>query len=182
MSAGCPSPTSVDHPTTSGSPTGPTTDATDIPDTRSTSADTTADVDTSARRSCVPSPSPQDTLPGTLRHSFSFPPARPPSPFPRSRSLSSQLPPLTRIRPRDDPAGTPAPVPESREHTPFRLPPLALLRQQHPTVVEDSSGSNSGTTSTGHHKHKKRRVRSLSCQMQSSGLSSVQEQTVAIIQ
>ena len=127
-------------------------------------------VDTVDHRSEAREMSPSPHLPHYISLSSSFPSARPPSPYPRSRSLSSQLPPLRQIRP----SSTPPP-----ELLAFRLPPLALQRQH---SLETGSSSSTGT-----HQHPKRRrgkrVRSRSCQMETSGLTSVQEQTtVAIVQ
>ena len=90
--------------------------------------------------------------------SSSFPSARPPSPFPRSRSLSFQLPPLRSLS---------QPRPSSSEpHPPLRLPPLREV------------------ASSCHQRPRKRtRARSRSCQLQTNSLSpSVQEHTLTIIQ
>ena len=104
--------------------------------------------------------------------SSSFPSARPPSPFPRARSLSSQLPPLRQLRHF---TGEQPPL-IAPHNAAFRLPPLALQRQH---SLDSSATSNS---SHHHHKRRRRRVRSVSCQMQTTGLDSVQEQTIAIVQ
>ena len=106
--------------------------------------------------------------------SSSFPSARPPSPFPRARSLSSQLPPLRQLRHSTGEQPPPLIAPHNAA---FRLPPLALQRQH----SLDSSATTSNS-SHHHHKRRRRRVRSVSCQMQTTGLDSVQEQTIAIVQ
>ena len=121
-----------------------------------------------------PSPIPYQTL-QSIALSSSFPSARPPSPYPRTRSLSVQLPPLRTMRhhqPGDEErANTHLSLPVMDRNNAFRLPPLALQRQH--SAEQDTSLQR---------KRKKSRVRSQSCVVHSSGLSSVQEQTVAILQ
>ena len=98
--------------------------------------------------------------------SSSFPSARPPSPFPRSRSLSFQLPPLRTIQHPREPQPLPPPELSSQQQLPFRLPPLSPL---------DSSET--------HGSRKRARQRSHSCHLQTSTLlTSLQEQSVAVIQ
>ena len=103
--------------------------------------------------------------------SSSFPSARPPSPFPRSRSLSFQLPPLRTIQqppPPDEPQ-LPPPPDLLQQPAPFRLPPL---RELPPLDGETHQRSR-----------KRSRGRSNSCQLQTSSLlTSLQEQSVTVIQ
>ena len=160
-----------DYPITNSSPT----TAVDIPD--HPRADFTNDYTREHHSPSQPSQDPPLRPLGYISLSSSFPSARPPSPFPRARTASNQLPPLMRIQPPEHRrASTPGiPASESFERTPFRLPPLALQRLP---PVEGSGSYGSGP----HSKRTKKRVRSQSCQIQTSGLSSVQEHTVAIIQ
>ena len=97
--------------------------------------------------------------------SSSVPATRPPSPFPRSRSLSFQLPPLRTIQ---QPEPHPLPPPPELLVQPFRLPPLREL----PPLL-DTHGSGSG---------RRKRGRSHSCQLQTSTLlSSVREQSAVTV-
>ena len=164
--------TEVGLPALSGSPTGAaSTAAIDIPGTRSTTVDTE---DTRIPQSLSPN------ILGRVKLSSSFPSARPPSPFPHTRSLSTCLPPLTRVQPSGTdqrPTTSPLVYEICEQHTPFRLPPLALQRHTQAAVNSDHSDSEGGR----HHHKKRLRVRSRSCQIEHSGLSSVQEHTVPII-
>ena len=101
--------------------------------------------------------------------SSSFPSARPPSPFPRSRSLSFQLPPLRTIQHPREPQPLPPPEQSSQQQLPFRLPPLTELS---PLDSSETHGSR-----------KRARQRSHSCHLQTSTLlTSLQDQSVAAIQ
>lgn len=160
---------SEECPPPAASPTA-STPAIDIPNTRLTSVDT--------ENTRIP----QSLSLGRVKLSSSFPSARPPSPYPRTRSLSTYLPPLTRVQPlgTDDHRPTTSPLGYElcEQRTPFRLPPLALQRQQNQAVM---NSDHRDTDSGGGHHHKKRlHVRSRSCQIEHSGLSSVREHTVPI--
>ena len=134
---------------------------------------------TNPARRDSPFPSAPHTPPRTLNQvplSSSFPPARPPSPFPHGRTVPRSLPPLSLITPPESQRAhmsAPGIVVDPSQRVPFRLPPLQQLQQL-----------SAGQSTSGHHKHRKKRVlaRRHTWQTQSSGLTAVPEHNVAIIQ